>query len=81
MQLFSVLDKLAGVYGLPFCAKNQALAVRDFAHACRDSQSGLHRNPSDYSLWLVGEFDDQTGQVLGQSKLTFVADATQFVEE
>lgn len=76
---FTVLDKVAQVYGAPFHSKSKALALRDFAHACRDNQSALYRSPEDFSLWLIGSYDDETGIITPLSKPEHVGDAVQFI--
>lgn len=57
-SIFAVLDAAAEVYSNPFFAANKVVATRDFHYACKDPGTALGRNPEDYSLWYIGEFDD-----------------------
>lgn len=57
----SVYDVKAVCYSNPFYAPNTAVAVRDFQAAAVDPQSGISRNPEDYSLFLLATYDDETG--------------------
>lgn len=63
--MFSVYDRVSGLYSKPFYSMSENTAIRDFRTAARDDQSDIGKNPSDYSLHYVGSFDDQTGRVVG----------------
>lgn len=61
---FSVLDKKSGLYDFVQSFKSEADAVR----ACRslvnsgNKDSLIVQYPSDYELYQVAEFDQQTGE-------------------
>lgn len=76
----SVRDSAADVYASPFTSQNINTAMRDFAHACRDQQSQLSKNPEDFALYLLGEFEDDTGILIPVAP-KLVANATQFNSE
>lgn len=57
----SVFDNKAAVYSNPFYSVNLAVASRDFAQACKDSNSGLSVHRDDFSLYQLAEFDDISG--------------------
>lgn len=59
----SVLDSTVGVFSAPFTSHNEGSAIRDFGHACLDPTTSLARSPSDYTLVLVGSFNDEDGTV------------------
>jgi len=75
----SVRDITADVFSAPFTSANTLTATRDFAHACADPNSQLFKNPEDFQLYLVGEFDDDTGVLTGKTA-QLIANATQFVK-
>lgn len=62
-QLYSVFDSKACVYERPFCAHNDASAVRSFGDIAVDEQHPIGQHPEDYSLWWIGSFDDSNGVV------------------
>lgn len=41
--------------------KNVECALRFFSELCSDKQSALVKFPEDYSLYLFGNFDENTG--------------------
>lgn len=43
---------------------NDATAVRNFEHAVRQPDSLLASHPNDFALYIVGEYDNQSGQIL-----------------
>lgn len=63
--LFSVLDGKVGSWSRPFCEPTSQAAVRMVISIIRDGDNLLAKFPSDYSLWEVGQFDDETGEVSG----------------
>jgi len=72
--LFSFLSSIPGAAGkyfdnktqvfcAPFVAITQAAALRDFAYAANDKSTSVGKYPTDYTLYLIGEFDDETGKL------------------
>lgn len=60
---FSVFDDKAKVFSQPFFSNTKGSAVRAFADAVNGKESDFSRHPADYTLFLVGEWDDQTGEL------------------
>ncbi len=66
MSVFSVLDAKTRAFMMPFYSHTIASALRTFSDATKDPASLMHQHPSDFQLWLIGEFDDQTGEITPQ---------------
>lgn len=64
LKLCSVLDTVAGVYSRPFCARSEAEAQRIFLLMCEQDET-VKRSPSDYRLFILGEFDEVEGVIEG----------------
>lgn len=66
MPVFSIKDTLVG-FGSPFTAVNKDVAIRGFNNSIiRSLKAGDvydTDNPDDLSLYLVGEFDCDTGDI------------------
>lgn len=62
-NVYAVRDSAVEIYGNPFIAINHTSAVRDFDHACRDPQSQMSVFPSDFSLWHIGTYNDDSGLI------------------
>lgn len=62
-NLYSVRDNKVNSYSPVFPSTSSVQATRDFERACNDANTQLNRYPSDFDLFQVGTFDDQTGVV------------------
>lgn len=62
LLLYSVKDGLTGIFSGIFMASSSAEAQRLFDDWTRDPQNAIHSNPEDYFLYLLGEFDRDTGK-------------------
>ena len=61
--LYSILDKKAKAFGAPFTSVNDQVAMRTVQSNLMQGTSELALHSEDYSLYVVGEFDDVTGQI------------------
>ena len=73
ISLYSVNDALNG-FGPISLQNNDAAAYRSFAEVFKDVYS-----PSDYSLFKLGSFDTETGEIIPDVP-TIVCRATDFVK-
>ena len=66
MVLVSVFDHAVGEYAPCMCVNSEAAASRIFTNEIRrvDPNNLLHSNKEDFTLYLVGEFDLDTGSVI-----------------
>lgn len=60
-KLYSIKDKL-GVFRLPFVGLNDDLVLREFSALILDDgkQTIISQFPSDFELYFVGTFDDES---------------------
>lgn len=63
-QIFAVFDSKIGNFAQPFFMATVPAAKRAFMAVCSEAGSMLYKHPEDYSLFHLGEFDDETGHVL-----------------
>ncbi|WNK12454.1 MAG: nonstructural protein [Microvirus sp.] len=63
-NVYSVFDIKAASYAQPFFSQSHATAIRAFSGAVNDPGTMLNRHPEDFTLNHIGEFDDQTGEVI-----------------
>lgn len=62
--LFSVQDTKVGAFLPPFAARAKGEAVRSFTAAVQDDKHQFSQHRADYSLWVLAEFDDSTGELV-----------------
>jgi len=68
-NMYSVYDQKAGYYMAPFVTQNHDTAKRMIVNAIIDPNSSLSLCPEDYSLFMIGTFDDEHGIVSNENEL------------
>lgn len=79
MRAYTVFDRKALVYHLPFFALNDAVAVRTLGDSL-DPNSAFGRHPNDYVLYCCGTFDDNKAIFTPMAPLLHVIDAIALVQ-
>lgn len=59
LGIYVIRDSVAGEYGPPYVAKNDALALRQFQSLIKTTVS-----PLDFSCHYVGEFCSETADII-----------------
>lgn len=62
-KMYTVHDSKAGAYLQPFYARQNGEAIRSFAEACNQKDHNFYKFASDFTLFEIGEFDEQTGVI------------------
>lgn len=61
LHVMVTYDKKAQAYQQPFFVTVPAIGTRSFANAVNQSGHVMNVNPEDFTLFLLGTFDDETG--------------------
>lgn len=80
-KVFGVYDTKAKCYGQPFFMLATGAAVRAFGDLANDKQSSINKHPTDYVLFELGEFDDQTGIFTCVKNPTNLGLASDYIEK
>lgn len=75
LNAYTVYDNKALVYGTPWFAGTDGAAVRAFTDLANDSNTTVGRHPRDFSLFCVGQFDDQAAALTPILPVRHVVDA------
>ena len=67
--LYCVFDSASGVYDRPFCAQSDGAAIRSFGDIASDAEHPIGKHPECYSLYRVGEFDDNAGALVAEDAI------------
>ena len=67
-KVFTVFDEKSEAYLQPFFMDTIGQATRAITDCCNDPNHAFNRHTSDYTLFLLGEFDDLTGQFITDQK-------------
>lgn len=80
--IFTVFDTAAEAFLRPFFAETEGMAKRAFSEAINspDGESSFFKHFQDYSLFLVGWFDDQSGEITAE-KPTHIGAGAAFRKE
>lgn len=65
MNLYTVYDKASKIYGNPWPAHNDVTATRQFKQEVnRQAETNpIYTNPSDFALFQIGEYDNESGRI------------------
>lgn len=61
LKVYGIRDLKAGAFAPPFFMPREEMAVRAFSDAISDPQHPMSRHPSDYHLFYLGDYDDDSG--------------------
>lgn len=62
-RCYSIYDSKAKVFSTPFFAVNDLVALRSFMAAANDPALQICRHAEDFTLFFVGEFNDELGEL------------------
>lgn len=81
LRAYSIFDRKALTYHAPFFAHTNGSAVRSLSDIANDPNTAIGRHPSDYVLYCVADYDDQTAVLTPLRPLEHVVDAIGLVRE
>ncbi|AXH74819.1 MAG: nonstructural protein [Microviridae sp.] len=79
-SVYAVYDCKAQIFGNPFFALNDGVALRDFSTAATDPASTISQHPVDFSLFKIGMYDDFKGQLMPLEANINLGLASQFTQ-
>lgn len=62
-RIYTIYDSKAEAYLKPFFTTTKGLALRSFIDESNKPGSTLNMYPADYTLFELGTFEDDTGQI------------------
>lgn len=63
MFVYAIYDTAAGAYMRPFFMSTDGQAMRMFTDIAQDASSEIGKHPEDYSLFRIGQYDDNKGEL------------------
>jgi len=73
LKVFAVHDSKVGAYMQPFFQRSVGEAVRSWETVCNDGKSAMSTFPADFTLFEIGEYDDQSGALTPHTALKSLA--------
>lgn len=80
-KVFTIYDTKGETYNMPWFVKTHGEAERTFSNLANDERTNIAKNPEDYDLFQIGEFDDQTGTLTPHQTPTHVVKALHLLRE
>lgn len=80
LKMYTVYDSKAEAYKTPFFMQTKGLALRSWEDTVNDQQTTFYKHPGDFTLFEVGEYDDQTGEVVNWETKISLGTALEFIE-
>jgi len=66
VQLYAIFDTCSGIYEKPFISTADDVVKRQFQDLAIAADSPVSKHPEHYSLWRLGNFDDNTGKIIDE---------------
>lgn len=79
LNAYSIFDQKSLQYHVPFFTHTDGAAVRMVQDLVNDLDTSVGRHPGDYSLYMIGVYDDQLGLMVAETPLRHVIDAVALV--
>ena len=67
VMMFTVYDSKAEAYLPPFNMASKGEAIRAFADCVNDNKHSFSRHPADFTLFLLGSFDEASASITALS--------------
>lgn len=66
-KIVAIRDRAIDTFGVPVFVASTGAAIRSFSDEVnrKDDNNNLSKHPEDFDLFLLGEYDDQTGEFDG----------------
>lgn len=77
-NVYAVYDVKAQAYATPFFMPSTGLAIRAFSEVATDQNSQLCKHAEDFSLYKIGEFDDNEGKLITLTNPEYLTRASDF---
>lgn len=80
-KMFSVYDQVAKAWLPPFYYHNEFMAIRTFSDCINNPQHQFGMNQSDYTLFEIGEWDDDSGKIETYAENKLLGNGTKFISQ
>lgn len=81
MKAYNVFDSAAKAYTLPNFMSTNGLAVRAFTEAVNNKETPMGQYPADYTMFCIGEYDEQTGQLIPYETCEKIGNGLEFLAD
>lgn len=79
--VYTVYDQKVERYLQPFFMQTKGAALRAWMDAVRDPKTSFNKHPEDYTLFEIGEYDEETGSFLNHNTPVSCGKAIEFIQQ
>lgn len=80
-QVVTIFDRAAEIFNAPAFFTAVGVAVRTFSDQVNDPNNPTNKHPEDFSMYHLGEYDDQTAEFTTFEKPIKLATAKDYIQE
>ena len=80
-KVFAVYDSKVEAYLSPFIMQTRGQALRAFTDTVNDPNTNFFKHPEDYTLFEIGDWDEQSGSYVMHPAKTSLGVAIEFKKE
>lgn len=80
LKIYAIYDTKAENFNTPFFMNTNGQAIRAFADLANDTNSTINKHPADYRLFLIGDFDTDSGTVTPEKNTQPLGFASDFIK-
>lgn len=78
LRMFTIHDAAANAFMRPFFAQASGSAIREFADLVNSDDHPIAAHPEDYALFSLGEFNEETGELVVENPPVSLGSAVTF---
>lgn len=81
LKAYACYDTKVKNFTKPLYHRNAAEALRSFEDECNNPQSQLNKFPADFTLFEIGEYDDETAILTQEASHVSLGNGLMFIRE
>lgn len=81
LKFFTTYDSKVEMYLQPFVMRSRGEAIRSWTQICNDPKTQFNQHPSDFTLFEIGEYDEETGALIPYHAKVSLGLALEFKKE
>lgn len=81
LKVFTIYDSKLEAFMQPFFMQSKGAAIRAFTDTVNDRSTQFNKHPSDFTLFEIGEYDDQKGNLANYTSKNSLGLAVEFIKE
>lgn len=80
-KMFAMLDIKSKSFTKPILERTVGIAVRSFKQAANDPSTQLNAFPTDFALYEIGTYDDETGKAVAYEDAIPLGFAYEYIDD